>query len=378
MRSEKFTLTTFSYLNLLHQNVGYVTALIKFQGSLRNKLENDETTSKMKHFMHLDMVSKEMMMLETLFGLAIALLGEYKDIPRKMMAYNQRKIDGFAKRLMKNTLSSDEMWKIIGFPDLNNLNLTPAENQTILKVLDRSANDLHEYFRTLAQFYFEHKSPYNRFKHGFSIMAGYESSGDPNGLTFVLDKKTRLQGRFFRLTTGIMHEGFNWFNVVSFVPYSSQALNYHEEILDLIAETLQQVIKNHLAYAYNLGADYYPEKITTRGNLPEEDLKSANAIVKRLRENMHQIENPIFKISLTLKGENLSRLRARFAESHIATLFVLTVNDVKKSVEEYLRKQKIRDANTGLTIINELNQWSEKITAEQVVKLIDYVQKSSR
>jgi len=93
---------------------------------------------------------------------------------------------------------------------------------------------------------------------------------------------------------------------------------------------------------------------------------------------MHQIENPIFKISLTLKGENLSRLRARFAESHIATLFVLTVNDVKKSVEEYLRKQKIRDANTGLTIINELNQWSEKITAEQVVKLIDYVQKSSR
>jgi hypothetical protein len=31
-----------------------------------------------------------------------------------------------------------------------------------------------------------------------------------------------------------------------------------------------------------------------------------------------------------------------------------------------------------LTIINELNQWSEKITAEQVVKLIDYVQKSSR
>jgi hypothetical protein len=343
-----------------------------------NKLENDETTNTMKHFMHLDTISKEMMMLETLFGLALAFLGEYKDIPRKMMSYDQSKIDGLVKKLMKNALSTSEIWKIIGFPALNKLNLFPGEDQTILKVLDRSTNDLREYFHTLAQFYVEHKSTYNRFKHGFSIMAGMESSGDPNGLTLVFDKKTRLQGRFFRYTSDVMHYGFNWFNVVSLVPYSNQALNYHVEILDLIASAFQQLIRNHLAYAYNLGEDYFPEKLTTKGNIPEEDLKSVNAIVDRLRQNMHHIETPTFKMALNLKGEKLSKIRAQFAESQIATFFVLTIDDVKKSVEEYLRKQKIFDVNTGLTIISELNKWPENSSAEQVVKLIDYVQKSKQ
>jgi hypothetical protein len=382
MRSKEFTLTTFSYLSLLSHNIGFISKLVRLHGLFYSRLENDdqsvlsdESARAMKHFIHLDALSKVMMMLETLFGLALALLGEYKDVPRKMMVYDQKRIDGLVRKLMQDTLTTEEIWRIIGFPSLDRLHLSPVERETISKILVKSASDVREFLRRLAQFYVDHKSAYNRFKHGFSIIAGFESSDDQVGLAMVFDRKRRLQGRFFRVTEGIRLEGFDWFNVINLVPDSQQAFNYYQEIADLAASMYLHIARNHLDYAYNLGEDYFPQAVISKQGIPEGDLKAASMTLDRLRSNTYHIEKPLFRVILNFKGDKVTKVRAAFADSQIATLFVLTTDDIKKSVEEYRRKQKIFDEETALTIVDKLDKG--KAAAENMVGLVDYVQKST-
>lgn len=390
MRSDLFTLTTFAYLNLVSNNIKLMVDLIRLEGVLYDKVEkceisysgSEEARTSIKHLIHLDALSKIMMILETFFALAQALLGDYKDISAKMMKYHQRNIDKFVREIIKKRLDKGQIWKIAGFPSLEKLNLNMGEEDAVAKVLERSANDIADFLRRLAQFYLDHKSLYNRFKHGFSMMVGFQNPQDKIGIAMALDRKTNFQGRFLRATEGLLLEGLDWFNLLSLLPHTSPTFEYYSKILNDLTLVPYEMIQNHLSYGYNLGEDYLPQKIISERPIPESDFRLFQQIADRLRPNMYYIEKPVFNVIFDFKADKVAKLQKAFAENYVANLWVLTTNDLMKSVESYFRNGQIFDLETVQTITAELEKAAAaekqgKQSFEEMKKLIDFVESNT-
>jgi len=194
----EYSATAFYYLNLFGHNFLLCCDLIhldgvtiKFleEGKIEHTYPNDALNA-IKGMIVLSALSKIMVLIESFLRMTDALGKDFKKLPNEMLRYSsKRSLDTILDKAKNGYLSKDEIWRIFGFPHIEDLPLSKEEKYLVEKVLDHSADQIRTFYERIAQFYDDHRIAYNKFKHGLSVIVGLEptTTYHNNSLILILD-----------------------------------------------------------------------------------------------------------------------------------------------------------------------------------------------
>lgn len=271
----KLTYGTYAVLMIFHENITRMTNLIELHiiflkridsGDVKHTFPESELL-RLKHLVMMDVLSKIMIMIESLMSLLDCFSRfSHGDIPAKMVRYDLRRINGFIERLQKGEVS---LWRMAGFPGIdrlrNNCGLTKDEAKLIDKILHDSCKSIQATLKDIVDFYSANRILFGKFKHGLLFLAGClfsykEDYETPKSYYLTFD---RLKERPVNLCfegKEISPPGLEWFNTYSILPYWNRTFELYNDIINGIRRLSEHVIYNHLLWAFNCGEDYLPLK----------------------------------------------------------------------------------------------------------------------
>jgi len=342
--SGKFTKATYGVLIVFRDNVTAITHLVTSHEILLRRIESgdvrhnftDEQLDKIKSLIFLDMLAKVMTLIENLFVLLDCFARDAnKDIPRILVRYAFRRIDGFIKRFEASRVS---LWRIAGFPGIRflarNCGLNGEESSFLHALLTDSCESIRLAIHDIVTFYQANRILYTKFKHGLLFLPGLRFSGGiaqaPSSILLSFDRLARKPSRLCFEGRDISPEGLEWFNTYSIQPCWSETLRRYGEILTEIGRLSRYVIGNHLLWAFNCGEDYLPVKISSNGEnvveiyltkqlTPEEEEKF-NRIWKKVETNMYA-PNMKLNVVFNFSPEKNQKILRCFAENQCATIW---------------------------------------------------------
>jgi len=342
--SERFTKATYGVLIVFRDNVTDITHLVTSHEILLRRIESgdvrhnftDEQLDKIKSLIFVDMLAKIMTLIENLFVLLDCFARDAnRDIPRILVRYAFRRIDGFIKRFEASRVS---LWRIAGFPGIKflarNCGLNGEESSFLHALLIDSCESIRLAIQDIVTFYQANRILYTKFKHGLLFMPGVRSSGGiaqaPGLVLLSFDRLTRRPSRLCFEGRDISPEGLEWFNTYSIQPCWSGTLKRYGEILTEIGRLSRYVIGNHLLWAFNCGEDYLPAKISPNGKttveiyltkqLTSEEEGKFNRIWKKVETNMYS-PNMKLNVAFNISPKKIQRILKCFAENQCATIW---------------------------------------------------------
>jgi len=310
IESEEFTLSTWISLHLFRRNIQSMTDLIKWEIEHAESLHERNVITNAKRvedeyklaFIHYDIISKLLMMIEGLCALMMTLYKDKTKLAKNLSYYGRRIVNRLAEAINKSTDKEALMWKLLCLPDLELLESIDDDERAFLK--DVMAQTCIHWYRTLCDlinFYFYHLIAYNKFKHGLSVLPGslplVSSSEDASiAISIALDRrssKPRYNIKLLVVQGNFMPKQFEWFNTACVIPLSKEQLEIYAKIAEIVFELTDYVANNNFLYAENCGLDYLPF-IITGDNTAKPKLYLLNPPTSEI---MQKIEN-IYRKSL--------------------------------------------------------------------------------
>jgi len=339
--SPKFTETTFSVLVLFRGNIANMTKVFSLEALLLDKLDKGEIDhglpsdilDQVKGFILLDGLAKIMMLAEGFLALVSALSDEkrgYKGVPKAMADYRQGHIDDFIERFQKGEV---EMCKLAGFPDVDRLNLTQQDKEFISRLLKDSSSRIREMVEDIVTFYQCHRIPYNKLKHGLSVLSGFRLSGPgrwalaPSWVVALHHSGgKRLCCTHLTATTSIKPNELEWYDTIAIIPYERATFERQSAVLRNLLLLIEHIVRNHLDRASNCGEDYFPAARRPDGShgsiilpyrLEGKDKERFDRVATRILRNMNLPEYSMSR-RFNFTEELIENIEKCFAQNQVA------------------------------------------------------------
>lgn len=342
--SPEFTETTFSVLVLFHGNVANLTRAFSLEALLLDKLDKGEIDHRLpsdildqvKGFILLDGLAKIMMLAEGFFALVSALSDKkrgYRGVPKAMANYRQGYIDDFIERFQKGKV---EMYKLAGFPEVDRLNLTQQDKEFISRLLNDSSSHLGEIIEDIITFYQCNRIPYNKLKHGLSVLSGFRLSGSrkrelaPSWVVAL--HHSGVEGppcAHLKATTSIKPNELEWYDTIAIIPYERATFERQSAVLRNLLVLIEHIIRNHLDRASNCEEDYFPAVRRPDGShgaiilpyrLEGKDKERFDRIVMKILRNMNLPEYSTSR-RFNFTEELIEKIERCFAQNQVATVW---------------------------------------------------------
>lgn len=334
LKSE-YSVTSFYYLQLFVHTFKLCTDLvvldgitIKFldEGKIKHDYKEDALLA-LKHMLILSALSKIMVLIESFLSISDSLLFAYKEVPKKMLRYRQINIDNFINKIKKGLLTKIDIQTIYGFPNVSDLPLKDKEKFLIEEVLNHSAEHILTFYKRIVKFYDNHRRPYNKFKHGLSIISGLKpvSSKDDYPMIATLDRcedVAKMKGGYIP-SDKIFPAEYGWYNLITLIPYRDETFNAYNDILSDLKKLVSVLSENHLIRGFNLGTNYLPKIIPTSKEFSDEKFKKLRKIADtKIYPKMYDPAPPTFQFELTFNDPVLTELRNHIKINNIATILM--------------------------------------------------------
>jgi hypothetical protein len=268
-----FSENTFTELVLFARNSKVLINVIRLELALHEKIEKGEFPtgltgeylSETKQFLYMDALAKIMMLIEGLFALADAISDTakgYCKIAQAMARYEDRVIPEFIARFRAKQV---DLQRLAGLPDVNKLRITESERSIVREAFKETENGIAQFLSVVIRFYECNSIPYNKFKHGLSLIPGMKLKNSEQktiaSLLIALDKRGKRPSCVaIETKERLVPSQLGWFNTMSLVP-SPQIATYESIISPLLALILY-ITTNHLLFAANCGEDYFPGELS--------------------------------------------------------------------------------------------------------------------
>jgi hypothetical protein len=358
--SSKFTPATSTALALFNRNVQNLFYVFNLEGVLLEKVVKGEidiglpadAQIEAKNFIVLDGLAKIMMVAEGFFALCEAISNPrkgYKYLARSMARYSNSEIKNFIKRFKKREVN---LWTLFRFPDLAKLKLEPEELVFIEKKFNDSCRLFEKTIAGVVDFYECNRIPYNKLKHGLSILSGMKLTrkdgpveGEfPSVLIYALDRKgdRKPQCLCYRSRESFMSKGLEWYDTVSIIPYWQNTFKKYSGVMSDLLKMIEHLTHNHLNWASNCGEDFFPLKWVSKGKytpilyLPYKpkgsDKELYGRIVNKIMSNMN-IADKTYKFDINIPEKVMSKIFGCFAVNQVATIWAPTSSKSVTSVK---------------------------------------------
>jgi len=269
----------------------------------------------------MDALSKIMMMMESMFITIGAFQDDKKKLALKLQEYGPQDVWKVVNGILNGKFSIADYWKIMGFPDIKKLGLTPPGTRLIEKMLNDILEEFATTLRWLATFYEQHSRLSDKFKHGLAVRFGYKKRiaeiKGPQELLMAFNNKPLRKRKTVNpirrsdtisLPRIIVSKSDN-----SVWEKYSKAMSYTRKVVLFI-------VKNNMVKLQNCNEDFIPYDFDTEGNreslhfsatLTENDIRNLKRILLKLEKATYYKEDKVldygFLNKITL-GKVLQRL----------------------------------------------------------------------
>lgn len=305
IESEEFSLSTWVSLHLFHKNVQSMTDLVKWEvEQARSIFDITDNTNTPRDeyklaFIHYDILSKLLMMIEGLCALMMTLCNDKTKLAKNLSHYESGVVNRLAREITTSADKEAMMWKLLCLPNLELLEYLSAEERIFLKdVMAQTCVSQYEVFCGLTNYYLYHVIAYNKFKHGLSLLPGSLPIDSRSiAISTALDRK--LGKRRYNIKTllvqgDFMPEEFEWFNTACVIPVGKEWLETYVKIATRISELTDFVANNNYLFAENCGQDYLPFMIT-EDNMAEPKLYLRNPPTLETKQKIEDIYEKALK-----------------------------------------------------------------------------------
>jgi hypothetical protein len=308
----------FTELLLFARNSNALINVIRLELILHEKIERgefptglpDEFLSETKQFLYVDALAKIMMLIEGLLALADAISDPakgYLKIADAMASYRDSSILAFIARFRAKQV---DLQRLAGLPEVNKLLITASERDAIGQAFKETEKVFAQFLNVVINFYECNSIPYNKFKHGLSLIPGMKLKNPEQqtvaSVLTVLDKRTKPPSCVaIETKERLVPAELGWFNIMCFVP-SPQIATYESIITPLLA-VIPYMTNNHLFFAVNCGEDYFPGELSD-GKFKPRLLLSPDSLY--LQEDSDRRLAPV--ILKIIKNMNIPTLQVTF------------------------------------------------------------------
>jgi hypothetical protein len=274
--SEAFGLATWNSLFLVRRSIHTMVGAIKAESDYvrhftltangdQNALESEE----LRNLLQLDVISKLMMLIETIYALSDALSANKYDVPKKMSFYGHRIVSRVQKMLKTSNQLNASLNRILALPNPKDLTTLDQEIATLTKLSEATCQLFVERLTAWAVFYDNHSVVYNKLKHGLSLTTAHHVKDETGvekkdfSLSFAYDRvgsRERVWPPNSLLVSGQALEDI-WFDTINIVPFSDDNLILYENLASEIDEWAGYIVDNQMTWAENCGKVYLPGRI---------------------------------------------------------------------------------------------------------------------
>jgi len=315
-----------SYLVVLREVFHAASELVALDGVVVRYLDEgkishnypDGPLQKLKHLIQLSALSKLSMLVETLFGLADSLRGAPMDVPTRMMTYEDA--NNFARHTIGKHFPTNEVWRILAYPDPSQLPLDRNERRVVRGVLEQSCSVVRLAFTRLGHFLLDNGVAYAKFRHGLSIIPGLEGPANWKSVMAIFDRKTAVIGRHKTVEENFLPDPISWFNVVSLVPHDPDCWNIYSQRLNDLRMLHNEIVQNQLTRTFNPDDIYLPKSVLFPPGEPGPLMKSYEKLLEEKIAPRMDDRDVSVKFELSFKTEEkLAWLDSGLRETGVAT-----------------------------------------------------------
>jgi hypothetical protein len=349
-----FTESAFTQLALFDRNAKNLINAIGIELMLCESLEKKQFETGLRgeflleaqQFLQLDVLAKIMMLIEGFLALSDAISDPakgYAGIAKAMTEYGLS-----LKFIERFNAKQVDLWKLAGLPELKKLPITEQEKEELKLVFDETVKMFEQFFATIIRFYESNKIPYNKFKHGLSLISGMQLKNPQQQIVATviaaLDTKPNPPDfTCFEMNQRLVPPNIGWFNTVCFVPPSE--MGSHRLIINSLLGVIPFLTTNHLFYAVNCGEDYFPLKQNPDGKyvpmllfptdsryLKEDEKKRLSPIIDKVTQNMN-ISTMTFNFNWNFSDEKMARILKSFQDHGSAIIWSSETDSGSAKVE---------------------------------------------
>ncbi len=339
---EHFTESAFTQLALFDRNAKNLINAIRIELILSEKLENKqfetgltgEALSEAQQFLYMDVLAKIMMLIEGLLALSDAISDPakgYAGIAQAMTEYGLS-LQFIARFRAKRV----DLWQLAGLPQLEKLPINKQEREELKLALDETVKIFEQFLATIIHFYECNKIPYNKFKHGLSLIPGMQLKNPQQqtvaSVLAALDTKDKPPDcTCFEMKERLVPLDVGWFNTVCLVPPPQKG--NHELIINSLLSAIPFLTSNHMFYAVNCGEDYFPLKLNPDGTyvpmllfpkdsryLKEEEKRRLEPIISKVAQNMN-IPKMTFNFNWDFSDKRMAEILRSFQDHGSALIW---------------------------------------------------------
>ncbi len=267
-------------------------------------------------------ISDTMVVLETSFALLDTLhSGRILLLARRMLKYSFPSLDGFANECAQGGFKREAIAETFHFPSVEQLGLGRGEERAYEKAVRASCDYLGQSLAIAARFYFNHKIPYNKFKHGLSFSPTRIGGDEGIEATVVLDRRedlSRIRAEHVPLDRRPLPPGIDWFNIFALIPLRPNVLDFYLSILGKAAEIIDCATRNLENWVANCGQDYWPVFIFETEDTATELLGPLEKAASRVQRNMLHIRHHVV-LNFPLEPTSQAYVKDALAVDRIAT-----------------------------------------------------------
>lgn len=267
--------STYETIDFFNRNANYMNQYLQLQYVLTKNIDhtdgrgidlsNFDSHTKMilKQFIIVGMISNLQNLIEGMLVLIYTLSLGYIDVNKNMIYYNYDLLDCSIKKIKKKNLN---FRKLLGYCDLNNLDLNSDEKKILNQIYTFSINTIHSMLLDIIKFYQTFRIPHEKFKHGLNFVPGLITNYDSKS-EFDLEHSTmnfRSKKEDHKLNDFAKAQSFDDnpnHNIITILHFNDNLETKIKTTLNQVTKIITYTCSNHKIHAINCGMDYLPFNI---------------------------------------------------------------------------------------------------------------------
>lgn len=208
-------------------------------------------------YLYLDAMGKTETIIETFLALCYVLAFESGTTAQSLARYPSmvwRVLPKLDEHILGNE-QKNAVTKILSLPDVNSIaNLSQEEGNLIRKLTDLSIQKFAEDYSAARGFYESHLIPYDKMRHGMSVILGMKSNLDR--ANFAVDSKEQLPRKPPNLVE--INGSFPLGNLLAIAPADERTLKLYEGMARETDMYARYIVGSMLSRICNSGEGYLP------------------------------------------------------------------------------------------------------------------------
>jgi hypothetical protein len=333
---ESFGKNTYDTLLMFNNNANNIKRMIELYWNIlnlddilkNNKEISDKELLDLKHMILLDSIARIQSLIETLLILLDSLESGYSHVASNVAFYPFKKPRQIIENFRKKKYNS-KLRLILGLPDIGKLNLEHSERRILIKVWEKTIDEMKRKILDLGNFY-------DLFRIIWKMEAWLDnpikrenlSAKFDNSIILVNDNKSFTDMPIGSLKANDKNNfSSDWFNAQSIIPVNDKLFKFLKDVLIDLIDVINFVTNNHIYYAHNCGMTYIPyfelnkeeyiPWLYNPENLSKDEKKSLDIILSKLLDQTY-----IIKPNLSLIKTYNSLIKESIESSPITNIWI--------------------------------------------------------